>query len=123
MNGGEVVIKLVLLGWGHFYANGANRLQELVQGVELLAQCAEVIIQCNVAGAAEDVVPLSFCIEIVEEETAEETVFCIFDEGEYLLRGACRKCPVFYRKRDISSHLIDLPVEFFDLFYEFVKWK
>lgn len=46
LNGGEVVVELALLGWGHFYTDGGNSRQELVQGVELLAQCAEVIIQC-----------------------------------------------------------------------------
>ena len=92
LNGGEVVVELVLLGWCHFYTDGANRLQELVKGIELLTQNTEVIIQCNITSRAEYIMPLSFCIEVIEEETAEETAFCILNECAHLLRCTCKKC-------------------------------
>ena len=50
-----------------------------------------MVVQSDVGVVAEDVVPLSLCIEVVEEEAAEEAVFCVFDEGAYLLWGACEE--------------------------------
>ena len=79
LNGGKEAVELLFLFGRQFETNRMGLLQGLVELEKLLAEVYEVIVEGD-GRFREDITPLELEIHIVEDETAEETVFGIRDE-------------------------------------------
>lgn len=89
---GEVGVETGALVGGHFHADGLERLQEFVQGIELLSELTEVFVEGHSVAGIEDIVPFAFGVQVVEHEAGEEAVLGILDEAADLGGRAGEEC-------------------------------